>query len=138
LEMAAVPSEEFLDASANSANEDAAWINIYQPGLVYNPIGKTMIGLTTTPTVDYANMFGRIHNLNGYLRLVRMQYEAARAAVSIKDMADFVSDSVYSFSPFSRAPMEWDTEKNEIYFLGLEPKEGSIATSLRVAVRIRD
>ena len=114
-----LPADEFLNRIQRQANAASrlSWPSWH---FAYNPIGK-ILGEISIP--DYIRYIGRIHNLDGLLRLVKLQLlMQQRGAGSMQD-ADFLVDPAL-INPYTRQPMGWDPTSRTLYFQGLREQQG--------------
>lgn len=129
-----LPAKLFLEQvkQARGDNESGSFIKWH---FAYNPIGKmlnTILGDSL-----YYNYVGRVHNLDGFLRLASLQVNMKRQEVRDSQIASFLKNAGPNlYNPYTNEPMLWDTEKRSIYFHGMSDKENEELLSKRFEVRL--
>ena len=132
--LGALPADEFLKRAVQIQASEAQrphWLSWH---FAYNPVGK-VLGEIATP--DYVRYIGRVHNLDGLLRLVKLQLLMQQRGVSDTQGADFLAKADPALTnPYTKQPMEWDPALHALYFQGmLERGDGEILGQ-RVEVRL--
>jgi hypothetical protein len=109
---------EFLKQTKESqASDQYDWDWLSSWHFAYNPIGKI---LNTIAMPTYDSYTARVHNLDGFLRLVSLSLAAKGQAVHDTDLPGFISRAQPNFrNPYTSEPMKWDAEKRAIYFDGM-------------------
>ena len=101
-----LPADEFLKQVAHIQTDAAQRSHWRSWHYVYNPVGK-ILGEVAIP--DYVRYIGRVHNLDGLLRLVKLQLLMQQRGVSDTQGADFLAKADTALvNPYTRQPMEWD------------------------------
>lgn len=108
-ELASAPATEFearRKAMAQPYGVTLRW------DYVYNPLGKFVL---FAAELDWARYAARLHDLDGYLRLVRLQWAMKRAGAS--DPEAFLGQSGAQYAdPYTGQPMGWNAETKSVYF----------------------
>jgi len=100
---------------------------------VYNPTGK----LFAAQAPSYDNFTFRIHNLDGFLRLVSLQIATKRSGIRDSAMEKFLAGTTPDLrNPYTGEPMQWDVASRTIYFNGYEEKSDEVLFSKRIEVRL--
>lgn len=126
--LADVPSTEF-DARRAALEEEYAFRLGWH--YLYNPLGKFLFHVAQPEWPKYA---ARIHDLDGYIRLVRLQFELKRGRVRLPDVPNYLANAGASLNdPYTAHPMAWDPATKTLSFRGrgVRPKDSPI-----VAVRL--
>ena len=130
-----LPASEFLKQTNEkqaSDRYDWGWLSSWH--FAYNPIGKI---LNTHPGSAYDSYTGRIHNLDGFLRLVSLSLAAKQQSVRDADMPAFLASTQPNLrSPYTSDPMLWDTGSRTIYFNGMGEGPGDKLLGKRIEVRL--
>lgn len=123
--VAVAPTIEF-DARRNAlAAEHASKFHWHY---LYNPLGKFMFHIGEPLWLPYV---ARVHDLDGYIQLVRLQLALKQAKVASSDVPTFLETSDASIrDPYTGLPMEWDPVKKTLSFRarGARPKESPVLT----------
>lgn len=100
----------------------------------YNPIGKV---LNTIAVPVYDSYTARVHNLDGFLRLVSLSLAARQQSVRDTDMPAFLARAQPNLrNPYSNDPMSWDAGDRAIYFNGMGENPGDKLLGKRIEVRL--
>jgi len=124
----------FLERVAETIQRDSEWINIFQFSTLYNPIGKTMVAISSEPTWSYARFVGMGHNLTGLVRLVRLQVEIGRDQIIRAAIPAYLAGRDLLLNPFTDAPMNWNAETGVVSFLGVNPESQTVTLDRRYSV----
>ncbi|MDP1680994.1 MAG: hypothetical protein Q8L39_04380, partial [Burkholderiales bacterium] len=114
-EISQLPTEQYL-AAEKSALEQLSnpWGDEYLH-LVYNPIGKVLVG---SGGLVYASYPRRIIDADGLLRLVSLQIQIAAQKIPESDIPAFLKNADPQFrDPYTGQPMQWDKTRG-LYFRG--------------------
>jgi len=99
----------------------------------YNLSGKFFAAQATF----YDRYTIRLHNLDGFLRLVSLQVTAKRTGVRDSDMEKFLTDTASAFrNPYTNEPMDWDPTSRTIYFNGYKEDVDDELLGMRIVVRL--
>ncbi len=90
--------------------EDFASPVKWSPSMLYNPVGKILVGYAIPAYTDY---IARVHDLNGMFYLLKLQIEIGlnpdRAVEQV------ITNSQYT-NPYTLKPMAYNSESHSIYF----------------------
>ena len=132
--LGALPADEFLKRVVQIQADEAQrphWLSWH---FAYNPVGK-VLGEVAIP--DYARYIGRVHNLDGLLRLVKLQFLMQQGGVRDTQSADFLAKADTALAnPYTRVPMEWDSALHALYFQGMLERGEGVLLGQRVEVRL--
>jgi hypothetical protein len=85
---------------------------VFGLGIVYNPIGKILVGIAAPSYGDYAL---RAIDAAALQRLVRLGYEIRRQAISEKNIPQFIEKHPeWAMHPVNGEFFQWNAEKGEI------------------------
>ena len=126
-----LPTEEYLAAEQFALGK---LFNPWDDGYlhwVYNPIGKTLVGIATSAHADYPR---RIIDADGLLRLVSLQIQIAAQKIPESDIPAFLKNADPNFrDPYTGQSMRWDKTRG-LYFRGhsdrITDKDGFVALKL--------
>ncbi|MCF6226847.1 MAG: hypothetical protein L3J22_11190 [Xanthomonadales bacterium] len=109
--VAALNTAEFYQyLESDQPAEDFASPVKWSPSMLYNPVGKILVGIAIPAYTDY---IARVHDLNGMFYLLKLQIEIAlnpdRAVEQV------ITNSQYS-NPYTLKPMAYNSESHSIYF----------------------
>lgn len=126
---------EFLkDTKENLASDHNDWDWLSSWHFAYNPIGKILNAIAEPA---YANYTARIHNLDGFLRLVSLSLAVKQQSVRDTDMQMFLAhESPNLRNPYTNEPMLWDADNRTIYFYGISEKRDEELLGKRIGVRL--
>lgn len=129
-----LPAEQFLEQVKQARENDKSG-SFIRWHFFYNPIGKL---LNTIPGDSlYYSYVGRVHNLDGFLRLASLQMEMKRQGVRDSQVASFLKNAGPNlYNPYTNEPMLWDTKKRSIYFHGMSDKENEELLSKRLEIHL--
>ena len=118
--------------------EFGKFTNPFRVDMVYNPVGKILVAIGASSPQSQARYISRVHNLDGYMRLLRMQLDIYVKKVPVKDIGSYLEKSPADlFDPYRNQPFRWDPDKRELWFEGINPKgENKVTTNQRIGVRI--
>lgn len=138
--------QALTDAPAHSLAETVQQIdgdfgkftNPFRVDMVYNPVGKILVAIGASSPQSHARYISRVHNLDGYMRLLRMQMDIYSKKVAVKDVGSHLERSPADlFDPYRNQPFRWEPTKRELWFEGINPKsENNVTTNQRIGVRI--
>lgn len=115
IDAAGVPAPEFVTASNQWEQTKKMKFGI---DMLYNWAGAAFhepIG--DRENLKYVKYVARIHDLDGLLRLVSIQFVAYRDKIPIKKMQEFLRNINPRYTnPYTGEPMKWDMEKKCLYF----------------------
>lgn len=102
--------------------------------LGYNPSGKI---LSTMLNLAHNGHIGRIHNLDGFLRLVSLQIAIKQAAIRDADIPEFLGRARPELhNPYTGEPMQWDNQNRTLYFNGMNEKTDEELLGKRIELRL--
>lgn len=102
--------------------------------IFYNPVGKILDAIAKPAYESYS---GRIHNLDGFLRLVSLQTAVKRAGILDSAVEKFLVDTApEQRNPYTGEAMQWDAGSRVIYFNGYNEKADGDLLSKRIEVRL--
>lgn len=130
------PAPEFLKVMRERLASDQYdwkwWLSSWHFG--YNPVGKILNAISVAP---YDNYTARIHNLDGFLRLVSLSLTVRQLSVRDADMSMFLArESSTLGNPYTNEPMLWDPDNRTIYFYGVSEKYDDDLLGKRIGVRL--
>ena len=113
-----LPAPEFLKkTNERQASYQNFWDWLPPWHFAYNPIGKILNAIAVTP---YDNYTARIHNLDGFMRLVSLSLAARQQSVRDADMPALLARAQLNLrNPYTNDPMLWDAENRAFYFDGM-------------------
>jgi hypothetical protein len=110
---------EFLNERRDgqaSGQYDWDWLTAWR--FAYNPVGKILNAIAVSA---YGNYTARVHNLDGFLRLVSLSLAAKGQAIHDTDMPGFIARAKPNLrNPYTNEPMMWDAGNRAIYFDGMD------------------
>jgi hypothetical protein len=114
-----LPAPEFLkQTNETQASDQYDWDWLTSWHFAYNPIGK-ILNAIAVPTYD--SYTARVHNLDGFLRLVSLSLAAKGQAIHDTDMPGFIARAEPNLrNPYTNDPMLWDAGNRVIYFDGMD------------------
>lgn len=81
---------------------------------VDNPAGNILVRIAAP---DFGEYGLRLHDLDGYNRLIGLWVEMAAAGVGTDDAGEFAAKSEPRFhDPYTQKPMRWDAAKKRLYY----------------------
>lgn len=127
---------EFLTKTKEKLDSDQYdwqwWLSSWR--FAYNPIGKILNAIAEPA---YASYTARIHNLDGFLRLISLSLTARQQSVRDADMPGFLARAHTKFSnPYTNEPMLWDADTRTIYFKGMGEGNDHELLSKRIGIRL--
>jgi hypothetical protein len=138
LTIATAPGDDYIGAIERTRDAVAATTRIPRLDMIYNPVGKVLIAIAE-PSYLYARYAARSHNLEGKIRLVRLQIEMDRQHVPMDAIERHLETSPAELrDPYLKKPMRWDSTTRELWFDGVDPmgKGNPAELNHRIAVRI--
>ena len=100
----------------------------------YNPVGKILNTIAVPP---YDNYTARVHNLDGFLRLVSLSLAAKQQSVRAADMPAFLARAQPNLrNPYTSESMLWDANNRTIYFNGMSETHDEELLSKRIGVHL--
>lgn len=100
----------------------------------YNPVGKIFASMAGNLHDSFT---GRIHNLDGFLRLVSLQIAIKQAAIRDADIPEFLGRTRPELrNPYTGEPMQWDRQSRALYFNGMSEKTDEELLGKRIEVRL--
>lgn len=92
-----------------------------------NPVGTCMVAMNAA---HYQSYFQRIHDMDGYRRLVMLQYLATAEGVRAQDMQAWLQASPAELrNPYTLQAMQWDAATHSLVFDGKEPQRQNLEGS---------
>ena len=129
-----LPADEFLKQAIQIQAHAAQRPHWRSWHFAYNPVGK-ILGEIAIP--DYVQYIARIHNLDGLLRLVKLQLLMQQRAIPNTQGADFLAKTDPALTnPYTQQPMEWDPALHVLYFQGMQDRGDGELLGQRVEVRL--
>lgn len=102
---------------------------------VYNPAGKILNSIAGDSL--YYRYIGRMHNLDGFLRLTSLHVDIKRQNIRDDQIPDFLMKTGPNLrNPYTVEPMQWNATKKLIYFHGMGDKENEKLLSKRFEVQL--
>ncbi len=100
------------EASLRAKNDS---FDMFSPGVIlYNPIGKVLLGVANTSWGDYAY---RMHDLMAYSRLLELQRRIAVQKISREQIPAFLAVADKDLAdPYTNQPMHWDAASGKLSF----------------------
>jgi hypothetical protein len=138
LSVAAEPADRYRAAAERLGNTLQEAAVIPRLDMVYNPIGKILAAMSAPPA-DYLRYMSDIHNLEGRMRLIRLQLEIYRRHIAAERIAPYLKESPPALhDPYTNEPMQWDSTRRELWFNGIDRKRKGEGFDLgqRVAVKM--
>lgn len=131
-----LPAMEFLKGTKERLASDQYgwkwWLSSWH--FAYNPIGKILNAIAEPA---YANYTVRIHNLDGFLRLVSLSLAARQQSVRDADMPLFLARASSNLrNPYTNESMLWDADNRTIYFFGMSEKYDDELLGKRIGVHL--
>lgn len=131
-----LPAPEFLKGTKERLASDQYdwewWLSSWR--FAYNPVGKIINAISVAP---YGSYTARIHNLDGFLRLVSLSLAARQQSVRDADMPQFLARaSSILRNPYTNEPMLWDADNRTIYFHGMGEKYDDELLDKRIGVHL--
>lgn len=126
--LATAPTREFDARRDTLAEQHAVKVDWHY---LYNPLGKFMFHIGEPLWQPY---IARLHDLDGYIHLVRLQLAVTQAKIAPPDVPAFLEKSgPLAADPYTGQLMEWDPEAKTLSFRarGARPKERPV-----LAVRV--
>jgi len=112
-----LPAAEFAAMTKGAANGATAKCDVQKPfrfDFVYNPIGKYLM-LIGPP--NYRSSALRTHDLDAYVRLVRLQMVIVAAGLSDDQIGPFLERTGPELAnPYTGKPMDWDPVARRLWF----------------------
>lgn len=132
------PAHALADSARQVSADLGEITNPFRVGIVYNPVGKILVAIAEVSPEGYARYVARTHNLDGTMRLLRLQMGIYGKKVPVKDIGSHLEKSPADlFDPYRNQPFRWEPSKRELWFEGINPKsENNVTTSQRIGVRI--
>lgn len=92
-----------------------------------NPLGTCTVAMNAA---HYQSYFQRIHDMDGYRRLVMLQYLATAEGVRAQDMQAWLQTSPAELrNPYTLQAMQWDAATHSLVFDGKEPQRQNLEGS---------
>ena len=136
--MNAVPGDELINKVATLNKDLVNVLDFPRWDMIYDPLGKAVVAIAAQPPNAVARYIVRTDNLDGAVRLLRLQIEIYQKRIPLKDVDAFLVDMpVDLYQPYLRQPMNWDPDKKELWFEGIKPYgNGPLTPDLHVGVRL--
>jgi hypothetical protein len=134
----AVPAYRLIDKARALRPDFVKTVDIAHPNLVYNPFGKILLRRRAAPPETIARYIAHTHNLDGEMRLLRLQLEIYAGKVPFKETGAFVvKASGTLYQPYDYAPMQWNAESRELSFQGIDPRgTGPLTREITIGVKL--
>lgn len=131
-----LPAPEFLKGKKERLASDQYdwkwWLSSWC--FAYNPVGKILNAISVAP---YGSYTARVHNLDGFLRLVSLSLAAKQQSVRAADMPAFLARAQPNLrNPYTNEPMFWDSNNRTIYFNGMGEKHDDELLDKRIGVHL--
>jgi len=132
-----VPAHSLAETVQQIDGEFSKFTNPFRVDMGYNPVGKILVAIGASSPQSHARYIGRVHNLDGYMRLLRMQLDIYGKKVPVKDIGSHLENSPADlFDPYRNQPFRWDPDKRELWFEGINPKGKDTLDHQRIGVHI--
>lgn len=137
LRLTQAPADKLIPVAEALAAEDRERHDIARVSLVYNPIGKILFAISDASSQGFARYIGRVHNLDGRMRLIALQLALYQAHVPEAQVPKFIAASPPAqHDPYRAAPMAWDAKRRVLFFLGMGRAGPELKLDHEVAVRL--
>jgi hypothetical protein len=99
----------------------------------YNPVGKFLISIAMP---DFRQYMRRLHNLDGYRRLVALQWRILASGSDGASIPKLIEQAgLDGQDPFTGLPMQWDAQGRQLFFITkgssqLHGKDGRVSVTL--------
>jgi hypothetical protein len=135
--IAEASAEELVEMSDMLAREEEQVTDIIRWDMVYNPVGKVLAAISAPSTYAYARYAGRVHNLDGRMRLVALQLALYEGRVPDGRIANTIAARPAAYhDPYRNAAMTWDPKRRAILFWGIGRKGPGLKLDQEIAVRL--
>lgn len=99
----------------------------------YNPVGKILMSVAIPDFVDYQLL---VHDLDGFSRLVALQWQIIEKGVASERVPDFLKSVGEQYAdPYTGKPMDWDPQSRSLSFAARDSRS-RYATGGRFTVRL--
>ena len=117
LELAQLPAHELIEKKQKVSEylqRDFDPANHWLRDSTYNLFGNRLLSAGFPPLFDFQL---RTHELNGYVRLLKLKLEIRRRALPLTDVPAYLSSADSTlFNPYTRQPMSWDAKTGKLSF----------------------
>lgn len=124
-----------LEAAFKTHNQ--VWADHYHcpfPIRLRNHFGRCTVGINSS---TYPTYFQSIHDMDGYRRLVMLQYLAMAESVRAQDMQAWLQASPTELrNPYTSQAMRWDAATHSLVFDGKEPQRQNLEGSATYRVAL--
>ncbi|MBB6577445.1 hypothetical protein HNP33_001501 [Comamonas odontotermitis] len=101
-----------------------------------NAVGRCLIGISSSYSI-YLSYMHRVSDIEGYRRLVRLQYQALKERQSPANIPMWLEKSQQELrNPYNLQPMHWDVATNSLVFEGKEKQTQNLNASSIYRVRL--
>ena len=138
LVLADTPARTLADTARQIDADISEITNPLRVNIVYNPVGKILVAIAAVSPEGYARYVARTHNLDGTMRLLRLQMDIYGKKVAMRDVGSHLDKSPTDLlDPYTDKPFRWEPTKRELWFEGVNPKiKKGETTNQRIWVRI--
>jgi hypothetical protein len=118
-----LPAPDFINAVRTRRTDEESQSDWpWSWHFAYNPVGKIYSSMSSGVFDNYT---GRIHNFDGFLRLVSLQIAIKQAAIRYADIPGFLGRTRPELrNPYTGEPMQWDSQSRALYFNGMSDGMG--------------
>ena len=117
MELAQLPAHELIEKKQKVSEylqRDFDPANHWLRDSTYNLFGNRLLSAGFPPFFDFQL---RTHELNGYVRLLKLKLEIRRRALPLTDVPAYLSSADSTlFNPYTRQPMSWDAKTGKLSF----------------------
>jgi hypothetical protein len=134
------PAHLLVETARQIASELAVLQDPLRIDMVYNPVGKVLVeNLGELITGPYAKYISRVHNLDGQMRLLRVQLDIYHKKVAVSNIRSYLEKSPSDLlDPYRNKPFRWEPTTRELWFEGVNPKsETDALTNQRIGYASR-
>lgn len=132
-----ISARELADTANALQRRFEVVVDLMRMDMVYNPVGKLLVAIATPSPESYARYIGRVHNLDGQIRLLRLQVQIVNENRSGTDIADVIENApVGLLDPYREQPFRFESSPGEIWFEGIDPSGDGTSPSKRIGVQI--
>jgi len=132
--LANTESTAFMQAAGFLSTTDPEWTSLWRAHYLYNPIGKTMLALSAMPSIAYAQKIAIAHDLDGLIRLVRIQY----GAIQERRRDGAIAELAATFSsPYADEPIQYAMDSQTLSFIGVKDRPDRLELGNSVQIRIQ-
>lgn len=76
--------------------------------------------LNTVNRISYVLQLTALHNLQGYVRLLTLQFKAKQGKIAEQDIGSFLANAGADLTdPYTGKPMQYDSSQHQLYFMAM-------------------